>query len=70
MIKRLDYDDEKKTAEQARKELDNMVGVKRWRVSTDVGVPEVEIDPNAPLWWDGEEEASDSFLTAMGVNLE
>jgi hypothetical protein len=30
---------------------------------------EVEVDEGAPWWWDGDEEASQSFLAAQGVQL-
>lgn len=72
MIQRLGYDAEKEgAAEEARKKLDAQLKVKRWRIvpaqpDPYAGAP---VDDGAPWWWDGEQEASDSFLTAMGVNL-
>jgi len=45
--------------------------VKRWRVSPTAEDPyegAVE-EPGAPWWWDGDEEASQSFLAAQGMVL-
>lgn len=71
MLLRLDYDDEKKTAEQARTELDVKLKVKRWRVTPEAEDPysEAEVDEGAPWWWDGDEEASQTFLASQGVKL-
>lgn len=72
LTQRLDYDPGKEgDAERARKELDAKLKVKRWRI--DPGAPDplegVQEDPGAPWWWDGDEEASQSFLAAQGVSL-
>lgn len=71
MLQRLDYDQKDKTAKQVRQEFDDMLLTKAWRISDLVesrreaaGVP-----TNAPGWWEGDEEASSSFLGAMGVDL-
>jgi hypothetical protein len=56
-------------AEQDRRQgIDNELGVAAWPGP----VPHrrsVPVIPGAPAWWAGEEEASDSFLAAMGVQL-
>jgi hypothetical protein len=55
--------------EDARKAFDGQLGVSGW------GTPLYEVkdverpDPGAPWWWQGEEEASSSFLASMGVAL-
>lgn len=53
----------------ARKRFDGQLDVRAWTVP---GTETKELeprDPKAPWWWDSPEEASQSFLTAMGVNL-
>lgn len=53
----------------ARRALDAALGVSGWalpgRGATNVERP----DPGAPWWWHGAEEASQGFLSAMGVTL-
>lgn len=72
LTERLSYDPEKPgDAERARKQLDSELKIKRWRISesdTDPYADAVQ-EEWAPWWWDGEEEASASFLAAQGVNL-
>lgn len=73
MLQRLDYDSGKEgAAEAARKKLDHELKVKRWRITPQDADPYAGAvtEPNAPWWWDGGAEASDSFLTAMGVQLD
>jgi hypothetical protein len=73
MLQRLDYDQEDKKPEQVRKEFDGEMQIKRWKITDAVEEPEAEvseIEKKAPYWWDGEEEASNSFLTAMGIQLD
>jgi hypothetical protein len=62
--------EEDEDPEKVRKKIDRELLVGRW------GTPAVQPKPrdssipdNAPVWWDGEEEASSSFLAAMGVDL-
>lgn len=54
-----------------RAENDNKLGVKAWPVPGGVWRPhqQDQVDPGdrTPEWWHGEEEASASFLAAMGV---
>lgn len=72
MTQRLSYDQSKEgAAEAARKQLDAEMKIKRWRVAVvqeDPYAGQVE-DEGAPWWWDGDQEASDSFLKGMGVDL-
>lgn len=57
-------------AEQIRKGFDNQLGVSGWQVPGREPVYDVpEVDPRAPLWWQGDEEASSSFLAAYGITL-
>jgi hypothetical protein len=66
MISRLEYDS--KNPERPRRELDRQLSVARWRVpGVRVQSRRPEIDPSAPYWWDGDEDASQSFFQAMGV---
>lgn len=72
MLQRLgprDKNDDR-TDEQLRKEFDNSIGVRAWRMPGQVLKPEIEealSEPGAPSWWMGEEDASQSFLKSMGV---
>jgi len=60
---------EGQTAEAARRQFDGRLGVSAW-ATPGTGLGEAEPrDPAAPWWWHSAEEASDSFLTAMGVVL-
>jgi hypothetical protein len=60
------------TPEAARKRFDRQLGVPAWippgrqRKPRRVAAEEAR----APWWWDGAEEASDSFLASMGVTLQ
>lgn len=51
-----------------RAELDSILGVRAWG-RPGQQVKHYERPANAPSWWHGDEEASDSFLAAMGVNI-
>ena len=73
-IKRLDYDQGKEGAyEEARKKIDAQLKTKRWRVGWEQEDPYADQPRSedwAPWWWDGDSEASDSFLESMGVQLD
>lgn len=63
-------ENDKRTDKQIRDELDNGLGVVRWITPGGGTAPEPdEQEEGAPLWWAGEEEASQSFLGSMGVIL-
>lgn len=73
MAQHLDYDQSKEGAyEAARAKLDNQLKIKRWRVGWEQEDPyqDVVADEGAPWWWDGDEEASSTFLDSMGVQLD
>lgn len=60
---------EGQTPDAARKRFDGQLGVSAWAApGNEVKEPE-PVDPRAPWWWQGAEEASNSFLTSMGVTL-
>lgn len=71
MLQRLDYDQKDKTAKQVRKEFDNELQTGVWRISYDLESKRdaAGVEASAPWWWEGDEEASSSFLTSMGVDL-
>jgi hypothetical protein len=52
----------------AREQLDSDLGVRQWGTVTVPAVTPVA-ERDAPGWWYGDDEASGSFLTAMGVTL-
>lgn len=60
---------EGQSAEDARKTLDSMLSVGGWTVPGSDPKPVAARDPRAPWWWTDAEDASDSFLKSMGVNL-
>jgi hypothetical protein len=68
MLQRLG--DDEKDPMKPRRELDNQLGVTNWRTSR---VPSrrrratADIPDNAPSWWQGDEDASQSFLQAMRI---
>lgn len=61
---------EGQTEAQARARFDADLGVSAWalpgRERRDI---EPQPDTGAPWWWSGAEDASQSFLASMGVNL-
>ena len=58
------------TEEQARAKLDADLGVSAWAVPGRARQTfEPAPDDGAPWWWRGAEDASQSFLAAMGVTL-
>jgi hypothetical protein len=71
MCERLEPRDEEEKPEVTRKRFDNELSVKRWRITPDHvdKYASAPVDDAAPWWWEGDAEASDSFLEAMGVNL-
>lgn len=75
MLERLDYQQEgtpesmKLTPAQVRQGFDNELLVRTWRVPGMVEAPVDTRPAGAPAWWDSDEEASDTFLAAMGVKL-
>lgn len=60
---------EGKTAESARKRFDGQLGVGGWPLPGEQPKESVPTDPGAPWWWSGAEDASQSFLSSMGVSL-
>jgi hypothetical protein len=59
---------EGQTEEQARKRFDADLGVSAWALpGRERREPEPVQDPGAPWWWTDAEEASQSWLTAMGI---
>lgn len=66
MISRLDIPENGNPVE-IRKRFDNELGVAGWGTpGTPMRADRSEKD-DAPLWWTGEEDASQDFLTSMGV---
>jgi hypothetical protein len=57
-------------AEEVYKAFDNSLGVSGWATpGRPMSVVERR-DPEAPLWWTGDEDASQSFLHSQGVMLD
>lgn len=68
MLKRLAVRDGQ-SPEGARKAFDLRLGVAAWTVPGRAPAEAEPVDPRAPWWWTGSEDASQSFLASMGVNL-
>jgi hypothetical protein len=70
MLERLDYQQEgtpdsmRLTPQQVRREFDNELQVRTWRVPGVVKAPVDDRPEGAPAWWESDEEASQSFLQA------
>jgi hypothetical protein len=66
MLTRLRYDD--KNPEQPRRLLDQELGVSGWRsIGNQRPIKTKDVPDNAPAWWQGDEEASQSFMQSMRV---
>lgn len=68
MLQRLRVRD-RQSPEDARKSLDLRLGVSAWTVPGREPLTAEPVDPKAPWWWTGSEDASQSFLRSMGVSL-
>jgi hypothetical protein len=69
MLRRLKVGDDE-DPEAAVKAFDGELAVARWRMpGTPEPEPKADVDPGAPWWWSGDEDASQDFLQQMGVNL-
>jgi hypothetical protein len=56
--------------ERERTGLDATLGVAGWPGPGQPARTASAVEPGAPPWWHGDEDASQSFLAAMGVRLE
>jgi hypothetical protein len=60
---------ERETPERARQRFDGHLGVRAWATPGTEYQPAQQRDPKTPWWWEGAEDASQTFLASMGVNL-
>ena len=60
---------EGQTEEQARAKFDADLGVSAWARPGHERRDMQPVTNSAPWWWTGAEDASQSFLAAMGVTL-
>jgi hypothetical protein len=60
---------EGQTQEGVRRKFDNALGVAGWTTPGAAVKPQKDRPTGAPDWWEDDEEASASFLSAQGVNL-
>jgi hypothetical protein len=67
MLERLIMPDEK-TNPDPRGDLDRILEVDYWSTPVTTPTRAADVPPEAPVWWRGEEEASQSFFTAMGID--
>lgn len=66
MLSRLTYDE--KNPDQPRKLLDQQLSVSEWRsIGNQRPLRKRDVPDNAPAWWQGDEEASQSFMQSMRV---
>lgn len=68
MITRVKVRDGQST-EDAQRVFDAQLGVPGWTVPGRTPRPVEPRDAGAPWWWQGAEDASQSFLASMGVSL-
>lgn len=68
MIQRLPVR-ENETPDRARKRFDGQLGVRNWATPSTEAKEPAPRDPKAPWWWEGAEDASQTFLKSMGVTL-
>lgn len=66
MIQRLEVDE--KQPDRPRREFDHALEVDAWWLPGVRPRPRRVVDRTAPYWWRGDEDASQSFMQAMGVN--
>jgi hypothetical protein len=66
LLERLEVPEGEKP-EDVRKAFDNELGITAWATPGKPMKAERETDPDAPSWWTGEEDASQAFLSSMGV---
>jgi hypothetical protein len=64
MVQRLEPD--KQNPNRPRRELDQKLQVNTWRLPGGA-YRHRKVAPNTPIWWKGDEDASQTFLHAMGV---
>lgn len=64
LLSRLKHDDKNPSA--PRDNFDKKLSVPQWTLPGGVYVPE-KTEGRPPAWWDGDEEASQSFLQTMMV---
>ena len=60
---------ENEPEEAAQARLDNDFQVRRWSNPWQEPAEPVAVEDGAPWWWGGDEDASQSFLSAQGVVL-
>jgi hypothetical protein len=53
--------------DQPKQQYDANLKVREWTPPGGAVVRNSDIPENAPMWWHGDEDASQSFFTAMGV---
>jgi len=64
MTRRLEHD--QKNPQRPRRELDNQLKVGSWQLPGGAYRRRQRVD-SVPSWWRGDEDASQTFLHAMGV---
>lgn len=68
MVQRLNVKEDE-DPEAVRRSFDRELLVPQWRTPYGGDIDRDDIEPGAPDWWVGEDDASASFLSSMGVNL-
>jgi hypothetical protein len=65
MLSRLKYPDDEHP--DPRGELDQVLGITSWQTPL-LPTRSNDVPTEAPMWWQGDEEASQSFFTAMKID--
>jgi hypothetical protein len=59
----------RESSDEDRQRLDSDLGVSLWSGPLGRARLPVRVESGAPPWWGGDEEASQGFLAAMGMQL-
>lgn len=68
MVQRLPYADEEEQPDPRGELLDGPLEVDTWEIPGRRSRRELGISDDAPSWWRGDEDASQSFFKAMGID--
>jgi hypothetical protein len=68
MLQRLQVRENEKP-DTARRRFDGQLDVRAWATPGSETREPDPLEPGAPWWWSGAEDASQSFLKSMGVTL-
>lgn len=68
MLKTLPYPDEKEHPDPRQEMIDGPLSVDTWHSPGTATREELGVSDEAPAWWRGDEDASQSFFKAVGID--